>query len=166
MQQNADQPDNTTARPPPAAIDEATGIVIVDHGSTRAQSNEMLLAVVERFRQQSHFAIVEPAHMELAEPSIATAFDRCVQRGAKRVVISPYFLLPGKHWDRDIPALAKEAAQRHPGVCYLVSAPLALHPLMTQVVAARIDHCLARTRGEAPECDVCEGTGRCVMQQA
>ena len=26
------------------------------------------------------YPIVEPAHMELAEPSIGTAFDRCVAR--------------------------------------------------------------------------------------
>ena len=141
-----------------------TGIIIVDHGSTRAQSNDMLLEVVELFRQQSHYTIVEPAHMELAEPSIATAFDQCVQRGAGRVVISPYFLLPGRHWDKDIPALGAQAAKKHSGVSYIVTAPLALHPLMAQVIQARIDHCLAHALGDAPECDVCLGTGRCQIK--
>ncbi len=145
--------------------DTATGVVIVDHGSKREQSNDMLLQVVELFREHSDYTIIEPAHMELAEPSIATAFDRCVASGAKRVVISPYFLLPGKHWDQDIPALARAAARKHPGVSYLVVAPLALHPLMAQVVGSRIDHCLAHVAGDAPECEVCVGTGRCEMKQ-
>jgi len=26
------------------------------------------------------------------------AFDRCVARGATTVVVSPYFLSPGRHW--------------------------------------------------------------------
>jgi len=148
----------------PAVDTTHTGVVIVDHGSTRTQSNDMLLEMVELFRRHSHYTIVEPAHMELAEPSIATAFDRCVQRGVARVVVSPYFLLPGKHWDKDIPALAAAAAKKHQGVSYIVTAPLALHPLMAQVIQARIDHCLAHAQGDAPECDVCQGTGRCQIK--
>ena len=74
------------------------------------------------------YPIVEAAHMELAEPSIGTAFDRCVAAGAATVVLAPYFLGPGNHWDRDIPALAAEAAARHPGTRWLVSAPLGPHP--------------------------------------
>lgn len=35
---------------------------------------------------------------ELAEPSIKDAFSLCVQQGAKRVVVSPFFLFPGRHW--------------------------------------------------------------------
>ena len=58
---------------------------------------------------------VQPAHMELAEPSIATAFDACVAAGATTVVVAPYFLGPGRHWDSDIPALAAAAAAVIPG---------------------------------------------------
>ena len=140
---------------------DATGVVIVDHGSRRASSNEMLEEFVARFAAESPGSIVEPAHMELAEPSIATAFDRCVARGAKRVVVMPYFLLPGRHWNQDIPELTREAARRHPGVAYLVGSPIGLHPLMTGVIRARLDHCLARAAGRAEECESCAGTGRC-----
>jgi len=145
---------------------DAVGIVIVDHGSTRPASNAMLEAFVEMFREHTHYAIVEPAHMELAEPSIATAFARCVERGAGRVVVSPYFLAPGKHWQKDIPALTTAAAAAHPGVSFLVGAPIGLHPLMCDLIQQRIDHCLAHAAGEAPECDVCAGSGRCVMRDS
>ena len=46
------------------------GIVIVDHGSRRDESNRLLLEVVEQFARATGSRIVEPAHMELAEPSI------------------------------------------------------------------------------------------------
>ena len=140
------------------------GLIVVDHGSRRHESNVMLERMAEMVAAVAPYPIVEPAHMELAEPSIQTAFDRCVARGADTVVVSPYFLLPGKHWDQDIPALAAEAAARHPGVPYLVAAPLGLHPLMAQTVTARVAHCLARVEGRAGECEACAGTGRCAMR--
>lgn len=121
------------------------GVIVVDHGSRRPQSNDMLLDVVAMFQQQSGYAIVEPAHMALAEPSIATAFDRCVERGARLIVIHPYFLLPGRHWNRDIPALAAEAARKHPGVPFLVTASLGLHPRMAEIMSERIEDCLTRS---------------------
>jgi len=144
-----------------------TGLVIVDHGSRRGESNQMLVDLVNRFRDgATSYAVVEPAHMELAEPTIAQAFDRCVAAGAKRVVVMPYFLLPGRHWDQDIPRLTAEAAAKHAGVEYLVAAPLGLHPLILQVIESRVERCLAHAAGTVGECDVCEGTGRCVMRMA
>lgn len=151
-------------QPSPAPIGPPTGVIIVDHGSRRDEANHMLELFVEQFAQMSPQWLVEPAHMELAEPSIQTAFDRCVQRGARRVVVAPYFLLPGKHWDEDIPRLTAEAAARHKGVSFMVAAPIGLHPMMKQVVQARIDHCLMHVGGLAPECEACAGTGRCQFQ--
>ena len=141
----------------------ALGIVIVDHGSRRAEANRRHEEFVAGWREARHLDNVEAAHMELAEPSIATAVDACVAKGATTVVIAPYFLWPGNHWDRDIPALAAEACSRHPGVGHLVAAPLGPHPLLGDIVEQRIEHCLAHVAGEAPECDVCAGTGRCRM---
>jgi sirohydrochlorin ferrochelatase len=140
---------------------EVTGIVIVDHGSRSAESNRCHEAFVEKWRARGRYPLVEPAHMEMAEPSIRAAFDACVAAGATTVVIAPYFLWPGNHWDRDIPKLAAEASARHPGVRYLVTAPLGPHPLLDDIVEDRIRHCLAQVAGEAPECDLCAGTGRC-----
>ncbi len=61
-------------------------------------------------------------------------------------MVHPYFLLPGKHWTEDIPALAAAAAAEHPGVRHAVTAPLGLHPLMTRVIEERITECLAVER--------------------
>lgn len=140
------------------------GVILVDHGSRREESNLLLLEVARQFAEATQMPIVEPAHMELAEPSIATAFDRCVQRGATTVVVYPYFLLPGRHWDSDIPRLAASAASRHQGVRYLVTAPFGLHPLMAEVMRQRIEHCLAHSHGEADACELCAGTDRCQLR--
>ncbi|PQO44799.1 CbiX/SirB N-terminal domain-containing protein [Blastopirellula marina] len=120
------------------------GIVIVDHGSRRAESNDLLLEIVQQFREASDYAIVEPAHMELAEPSIADAFAKCAQQGATQIVVHPYFLSPGRHWHEDIPNLAAEAAANHPGLRYEVTAPLGPHPLMLKIIEERIEDCLGQ----------------------
>src|SRR5258708_1707104 len=93
-----------------------TGIIIVDHGSRLAESNQMLEELAARFAQRfaPQYSIVEPAHMDLAEPSIATAYARCAERGAARIVVAPFFLGPGKHWTQDIPRLTADAAAKFP----------------------------------------------------
>ena len=142
------------------------GVIVVDHGSRRGESNDLLLDVARQFADAAGLSIVEPAHMELVEPAIDTAFTRCVARGAKTVVVFPYFLLPGRHWNDDIPRLASAAARKHPGVRYLVTAPFGLHPLMAEVMRQRIEHCLAHTQGQADACELCAGTDRCRLRDS
>lgn len=115
-----------------------SAVIIVDHGSRLRESNDQLLAVVEEYRRRWPGRVVEPAHMELAEPTIAQAFNRCVEQGARSVVVVPYFLAPGRHWTEDIPRLAAEAAAPYPQVRHVVAPPLGLHPLMLDVIDARI----------------------------
>jgi sirohydrochlorin ferrochelatase len=114
------------------------GTILVDHGSKRDEANALLEDVAQLFRGATGAAIVEIAHMELAEPTIAQAFARCVAQGARRVVVHPYFLAPGRHSTADIPRLAAEAAAAHPGVPVTVTAPLGLDPRMTEIILDRI----------------------------
>ena len=93
--------------------------------------------------------------MELAEPTIAQAFDRCVAQGATMVVVHPYFLAPGKHSTTDIPRMTADAAARHPGVRFHVTQPLGLDEKIAQLMIQRIDHCVKNRF----ECDYCRGTG-------
>ena len=142
---------------------EKIGIILVDHGSRREESNQLLLKVVKAYQDHSDWQIVEPAHMELAEPSIAAAFQQCVGRGAELVIIFPYFLSPGRHWHSDIPALAAEASRTSGGVRYLVTAPLGLHELMLQVIDQRIANCLQHAGSDGPQCDICTDSPGCAL---
>jgi sirohydrochlorin ferrochelatase len=135
-----------------------TGIIIVDHGSRRDESNQMLEEVTALFakRFSERYEIVEPAHMELAEPSIATAYAKCAERGAQRIVVLPFFLGPGKHWTQDIPKLTADAAIRFPNTKHHVSRPLGIDDLILDLLAKRVDQCVE----EHFLCDACRGTLR------
>lgn len=136
-----------------------TGIIIVDHGSRRTESNTMLEEVAALFHKRfaETYDIVEPAHMELAEPSIATAYGRCVDRGATTVIVLPFFLGPGKHWTGDIPHLTATAAAAHPGTRYHVAMPLGIDDLILELLNKRAQFCV----GNHLSCDSCRGTLRC-----
>jgi sirohydrochlorin ferrochelatase len=123
------------------------GIIIVDHGSRRDESNDVVEEVAARFAATypDRFPVVEPAHMELVEPSIATAFARCIKRGAKRVVVMPFFLGPGKHWNEDIPRLVKDATRHFPEVETSIAQPLGIDDLLLRLIAQRINERLAAT---------------------
>lgn len=135
-----------------------TGIVIVDHGSRRDESNRMLEEIAARFAERfaARYPIVEAAHMELAEPSIATAYARCVRRGARTVLVAPFFLGPGRHWTHDIPRLAASAAAEHPGTRYHVAPMLGVDDLILDLLEKRVGHCVRF----GASCDLCAGTPR------
>ena len=84
---------------------DVNAILLIDHGSRRAQANALLEEVAAQVRKRvGAETIVEPAHMELAEPSIEQGFARCVERGASMVVVHPFMLAPGRHvqWYDDL----------------------------------------------------------------
>jgi sirohydrochlorin ferrochelatase len=137
------------------------GVIVVDHGSRRAESNEMLEQFAKLFQQQAPFSIVEPAHMELAEPSIAQAYSECATQGARLILVSPFFLLPGRHWTADIPNLVRQAARPHPHTRWLVAAPLGLHPSLPGVMLDRAERCFQRLTDPDISCDVCAASGNC-----
>jgi len=128
-----------TASPLPSP----TALIVIDHGSRLEEANAMLEVVADRLKKRANYAIVEYAHMELAEPDLKTAFTRCVERGARNVVIVPYFLSPGNHARNDIPAQATEAAADHPDVVWRVAAPLGLDDRLLDVVEHRAGEALA-----------------------
>ena len=113
-------------------------LVLVDHGSRRAEANAQLERVAERLRARLPDWIVSAAHMELASPSVEAAVEACVAEGAEEIVIHPYFLAPGSHGTVDVPELARRAALRHPNVSVRVTEPLGLDERLVDLVLERI----------------------------
>jgi len=116
----------------------ARAVVLVDHGSREAAANAQLGRVARALARRlagSHVAI---AHLSLVPPSIADAIDACVARGAREIVVVPYFLAPGRHASRDVPRLARRAAGRHAGVRVRVAPALGLHRGLLDAVCERI----------------------------
>jgi sirohydrochlorin ferrochelatase len=112
-------------------------LLIVDHGSTRKEANDMLEAVAANCRKLMPGLSVHFAHMELAEPNIAQGFEQCIKDGADEVVVHPYMLSPGRHATSDIPRMVAECAAKHPGVSFKVTAPLGIDDKICEVIFKR-----------------------------
>src|SRR5574337_173195 len=123
-------------------------LLIVDHGSRRAGSHELLREVAEMMRECFNLSIVHYAHMELAEPTIQQGFDACIADGAEEVIVHPYFLGPGHHVATGIPALVQQAAAQHPGVVCRITQPLGVHSKIGEVILERV----AEAEGDSAIC--------------
>lgn len=126
-------------------------LVVVDHGSRNAHSNASLEIVAREIAALAgdRYVAVLPAHMELATPSIADAFDAAVAAGATFVVVAQYFLAPGRHSAVDVPRLSADAAARHPGLGHAVAASLGPHVALCGLVLDRAAEALESATGES-----------------
>lgn len=113
-------------------------ILLIDHGSVRPEANHMLSCMANLLQHMAgDGVVVRHAHMELAEPSIASGFADCVAAGGTDVTVFPYMLSPGKHVTRDIPRLVDEAARAHPDVAYRVTPAFGVHAKLAELIAER-----------------------------
>ena len=76
--------------------------------------------------------------IELSAPPLRDAVTELTGRGHRRVVAVPLVLSAASHAKSDIPAaLARERA-RHPGLDWSYGRPLGPHPVLLDLLAARI----------------------------
>ncbi len=93
-------------------------LLLVAHGSRRTTSNDEVRVLAARLsdRVSGAFDEVSCAFLEIAEPSIPDAIQQCVERGAREVVVLPYFLSAGRHVAEDIPREVLIKQLEHPQI--------------------------------------------------
>lgn len=87
-----------------------TGLLLVGHGTRSQIGRDEFLALSGQLGKQWPNP-VEPAFLELAEPTIGQAMSRLVDRGARRVVVMPMLLFAAGHAKDDIPAAVQAAGK-------------------------------------------------------
>lgn len=115
-----------------------TAFIVFGHGSRVESANEAVRAAAsEMARRGGH--VVEPAFLELGEPDLAGAVERLVTRGARRIIVIPYFLTLGTHLQRDLPKLVETAARRYGDIAISITLPLDGHPGLVQALLDRAE---------------------------
>ena len=113
-------------------------ILLIDHGSVRAEANHMLDCMANLVQSLvGEGVVVRAAHMELAEPSIPEGLAQCVAAGATEVVVFPYMLSPGKHSTGDIPRMVAEAAAPFPEIAVRVTSAFGVHEKLGEIILGR-----------------------------
>jgi sirohydrochlorin ferrochelatase len=119
-----------------------TGLVIFAHGSSVAAANEAVQRVTARMAAEGGYELVETAYLEMAQPDLRAAVACLVARGAKRIVVIPYFLTLGIHLRRDLPRIVEELTGVHEGVRIDVTEPLDGHPSLVGILLERANAAL------------------------
>ena len=128
----------TSMKASPETLASDTAVLLIAHGSRLATANDDLRQLADLLRQRFSDSIVEIAYLELTEPTIPQAAATCVQRGAARVLLLPYFLSAGMHVTEDLKRFQTDFTAQWPSVRFDLCSPLGLHPLMLDIVCDRI----------------------------
>jgi sirohydrochlorin ferrochelatase len=117
----------------------SVAVLLIAHGSRRDEANEDARFVAEQIRADGLYCLVQTCFLELAEPDIPAGALRCVDSGAEKILILPYFLSPGRHVREHLREARHRLAKLHPGVQWVLCEPLGRHPLLVEIVRERLE---------------------------
>ena len=121
-----------------------TAILMMAHGSRIAEANDAARQVAKMVQELTGFEVVEVSFRELHEPNIQQGIDACVARGAKRILLMPYFLFMGAHVLHDLPEEISEAKKRYPELIMEMGGHLGAHRKLAEVESERINEALEK----------------------
>src|SRR5262245_36381252 len=101
-----------------------TALLLIAHGSRRAEANADLEFVAAELRARGQYPIVQVSFLELTEPTIDTGGALCVEAGATDVILLPYFLSPGVHVVEDLTEARNKLSEHFPRVRFVLAEPL------------------------------------------
>ncbi len=130
---------NASSKPNPDKL----AVVLIAHGSRNADANADAFYFADQLRAAAVAHHVEAAFLELAEPDISTAVDRCLQTLPNVVVLLPFFLSAGVHVKRDLAEMCRQFEESHLEVRFILAEPFGRHDLLTSVLAQRLHEALA-----------------------
>jgi sirohydrochlorin cobaltochelatase len=129
-----------------------THVLLVGRGSTDPDANSEVAKVARLLWEGRGYDAVEYSFISLAEPSVPAALERTRRLGARRIVVTPYFLFPGVLPDR-IVTQSREHAAPHPELDVRAAAVLGDCDELADLVLERYAEALA---GDIRmNCDTC-----------
>lgn len=111
--------------------DDSLGVLVVAIGTSNPAANARTATVAPKLATGTRWAGVTTAFATRPDPSLADAVKQLRHKGARRVVIAPWFLAHGKLPDR----VQRFAQANH----IAMAAPLGAHRLVAETVLDRYD---------------------------
>lgn len=99
-------------------------ILLIGHGSRLTDTSKTLRHVAHMVKEMSGVPIVEVSFLQFQKPDIFEAISTCVSKGAKKVIVHPYLLYKGRHFDEDITEIILEMQRRYKDIEFILTEPL------------------------------------------
>nr|WP_253900461.1 sirohydrochlorin chelatase [Mycobacterium asiaticum] len=116
-------------------LDHRVGVLVVAIGSSDPVANAHTAEIAPRLLAGTRWATATTAFATHPEPALVESVRRLRRSGARRVVIAPWFLAPGRIPDR-VERFARDAG-------LAMAAPLGAHQLVAETVLERFDQATA-----------------------
>jgi sirohydrochlorin cobaltochelatase len=129
-----------------------THVLLVGRGSTDPDANAEIAKVARLLWEGRGYAGVEPAFVSLADPGVPAGLEKLRLLGARRIVVSPYFLFPGILPDRIVDQTSA-FAMAHPDLAVGVAEVIGGCDELADLVIERYDEVIS---GDIRmNCDTC-----------
>jgi sirohydrochlorin cobaltochelatase len=114
-------------------------VLLVGHGTRHEQGRSQFLSLAEQVRQQLGLPL-EPAFLELAQPTIEQGIKRLLAESIERLVVAPLLLFAAGHAKDDVPTAVAQALLRCGAGKLSVrqSAHFGCHPLIVELARRRL----------------------------
>jgi len=124
-------------------------ILYICHGSRVKEASDQATSFVQQVMRKMDVPIQELAFLELSQPSISEGFERCVMKGATKIIVVPVLLLTAAHAKKDIPEELTLQQSRYPNVEVKIGNPIGVNERMNDILLERISETGIPLRKEA-----------------
>jgi len=101
-----------------------TAMILFSHGSVLCGAGVALEEHAGRLRQRGEFSQVEIGYMNYSTPAFADAVTRCHGAGHRKILIVPFFLVPGYFVTNSLPQHLDRARESFPDIEFTVAAAI------------------------------------------
>ncbi len=113
-------------------------IILLGHGSRVPDAGRHMEKVVAGLKAGYGYKMVEYCYMSRLGPHFPEVFKKCVNAGAKNIMVIPYFLHDGLHLVLDIPEMLQRVASHYPDVRLVLGKNLGFDSTLVDLVERRI----------------------------
>jgi sirohydrochlorin ferrochelatase len=99
-------------------------VILFSHGSLLCGSGEALKTHAVNLQERGIAPIVQVGYLNYSEPLFSETVERCAAAGATRIMVAPYFLVPGYFVKVDLPKAVDAARKMHPEMQFVVAEPI------------------------------------------
>lgn len=118
----------------PRTIARVDAILLFSHGSVLCGAEHNLLELARRMRDRGDAPIVEVGFLNYTAPSFEAAVAACLEQGASRIIVAPYFLVTGKFVVKDLPVEIETVRAAHPDTEFVIAGVIGFHEALADAI--------------------------------
>src|SRR5580704_567774 len=109
-------------------------LILFSHGSLLCGSGEALDRHAGRLRAQGEWDVVEVGYMNYSVPTFEEAVVKCRDAGASKIVVLPFFLVPGYFVTKSLPDHVDAARRDFPGLSFTIASAVGFDDRLADTV--------------------------------